>query len=174
VSIFLGEYHRYVYFASAGVVVLISMGLMHVTKFIAQRSTALAVPFYVGLVLLICFSGSYYLRRAEAASHYSSGRYFAAAGDTATAITHFQRALAAGSKRTVDREDIYHRLGLLLPYLGEDAFPVLQHGVQEFPESLWLNAFLAILEQEQESAEPRDLGRTSQCTSLCTRRARQG
>ena len=36
---------RYLYFANAGGVVLISMGLMHVTKFVAQRSTELAVPF---------------------------------------------------------------------------------------------------------------------------------
>jgi hypothetical protein len=59
----------------------------------------------------------------------------------------------------VDREDIYHHLGLLLPSLGEDAFPVLQRGVQEFPESLWLNAFLAVLEQEQEITDLRDVGR---------------
>jgi len=150
---------RYLYFANAGVVVLISMGLMHVTKFVAQRSTKLAVPFYVSLMLLICFSGSYYLRRTEAVSQYSSGRYFAAAGDISSAIAQYQRALAAGGKRNVDREDIYHHLGLLLPSVGEDAFPVLQRGVQEFPESLWLNAFLAVLEQEQESTDLRDLGR---------------
>ncbi|MFT7694072.1 MAG: tetratricopeptide (TPR) repeat protein, partial [Candidatus Latescibacterota bacterium] len=148
---------RHLYMASAGSSVLLAWGLQQVGCALVKRLATWGYVAYGVALIAVCLSGYANLKRTEALSHYATGRFYITLGDTEMGIKQLQKAIAKGHDM-IPLIDAYQRLGLLLPYLGRDALPLLQRGVLEFPESLGLNAFLAVLEQEQDDRNLRNLG----------------
>lgn len=139
------ERSRYLYLSSAAAAVLLSMGLSYFANFLARYSTPLAVSSYTVLVLSLCTSGGFFLKRSEAVSAYTSARYYASAEKRETAIAQYQRALAQGQE-VLPLRDTYYRLCNLLIAAGGDFVPVLNEARSTLPNDDSIMALFHVIE----------------------------
>lgn len=123
---------RYIYMSSAGLAVLLSVGLYQLACFTAKHSVLVASSAYVLSVLSICTSGSYYLRKVEAISLYNSGRYYGSIGENHIAISQLRQAIAR-APNLLPLGDTYYRLCNLLLSQGEDYSSTLEEAQRLLP-----------------------------------------
>ena len=149
---------RYLYFAGVGMSVHIAWLLTHGISRVFSRSRI------VGLGAASCavsgtFASSYLaLKQTEALSIYSSARSYIAQGDFETGIERLTSSLEQNSS-AVPTSDLYFHLANALPSQGRDPEPVLREGVARFPDHIWLNLALALVEQESSDSSERQDGR---------------
>ena len=131
---------RYLYPASAGSSLLIAWGLRQISLCAKGAGNAL---FAAGMVLLLIssFAG---LRKAEALSLYTSGRFYAALGDDELCIDRFKLAIDRGSD-VINLEDTYTRLLMQLLGSQQKFSPILDEALQQFPESWSLNTYRLVI-----------------------------
>ena len=145
---------RYLYLATAGTSLLLAWGLEEGSRRLPSWGR------YLHGVLLasILLSSYHYLKEAEAASLYASGRNYITRGDVDTGVEQLKRAIDQG-RDAIDLEDAYERIC----YMGmgkEGHEAVLDEALAAFPNSLALNT----LKLAHDSMKP---------DSLLSRRARK-
>ena len=151
---------RYLYLPCAASSLLLAYGVHQTGLWVVRRAGILPGRLLAATLLLLLFSSSFVsLREAEASSTYMEGRNMVASNQIVRGVERLQVALATGSRLAVDRREIYVRLGMQSPLVGEDALSILRQGAQEFPNDLEIHTYLAALEREQDDLRLRDLGR---------------
>ena len=149
---------RYLYFAGAGMSVHIAWLLTHGISRMFSRNRI------VGFGAASCavtgtFASSYIaLKQTEALSIYSSARSYIAQGDFETGSERLAFALEQNSS-AVPTSDLYFHLANALPSQGRDPEPVLREGIARFPDHIWINLALALVEQESSDSSERQDGR---------------
>ena len=145
---------RYLYLATVGSSLLLAWGLLRGGQLLGRWR-----PYAVLLAILgLGASSRVAFVEAEALSTYSSARGYVAILDIETGTRLLRQALAT-SKDHALRQEMYFRLVILLPVIGEDPLPLSQQTVREYPESFWLNATLAVFEQEDPDLHQQGLRR---------------
>lgn len=131
---------RYLYPASAGSSLLIAWGLRQISLCVKGPGNAL---FAAGMVLLLIssFAG---LRKTEALSLYTSGRFYAALGEDELCIDRFKSAIDRGSD-VIDLENTYKRLLMQLFGSQQNFSPILDEALQQFPESWSLTTYRLVI-----------------------------
>ncbi len=89
-------FSRYLYMATAGTSVLLAWGL----EAIARRFRNGRPYLYATVLVGICISSYFCLKRSEAISLYSSGRNYIARGDSETGVAQLRRAIDQGRVRS--------------------------------------------------------------------------
>ena len=126
---------RYLYMASAGSSLLLAGGV-HRAAAIFSRWRGLL---YAGILVLLLTSSIVYLKRAEALSLYSSGRYYITHGDTQLGIERLKLAIAQ-DRGVINLEEAYIRLCQVLLFSGDADFVIsLREALKNFPKSFALN-----------------------------------
>jgi tetratricopeptide (TPR) repeat protein len=145
---------RYLYFATIGSSLVLAWGLLRGGRLLGRwgnYATLLAI-LGLGTTSFVAFA------EAEALSTYASARSYVANFDIETGTRLLRQSLAQ-SKDDVLRQEMYFRLVILLPVLGEAPLSLCQKAVREYPESFWLNATLAVFEQESPNLRQQGLRR---------------
>ena len=128
--------------ASAGSSLLVGWGLMAACRPAGRWKW----PLY-GVVLAALLVSSYVsLEQTETLSQYSSGRYYIANNNMEVGIEQLQTAIARGPE-TIDLEDAYSRLCMVLTFTGrEELRPYLKASREAFPESPTLRIYQLVME----------------------------
>ncbi len=113
---------RYLYPASAGASLLLAQSLW-------QLKRSLAIP----LLLALVASSLYSRPQTEALSRYTSGRSYIANADLHRGIDQLRRA-ATLAPHSIDLEDTYIRLAVVVLDSASLAKPILNEALQHFPE----------------------------------------
>ena len=136
---------RYLYLSSAGSSLILACLLHRAAEFLAARSAPLGAGFHAGCLVLVLAFSAFTLKRAEAFSFYTSGRYYLTTGDPDTGIDQFRRALDTGGS-LIDAHEAYARMGLVLLSRPEAAKALVHEGLAQFPESATLGLFKLVLD----------------------------
>ena len=131
---------RYLYFASAGISLLLAWSMEKMNL----RLRAWGPPLYLGFLAVILCSSYYFLKKTEAIALYGSGRMYLAAGDSATGVQQLKRAIDH-SPNTIDLKDAYERIchmGMGNP----EREAVLDEALSAFPKNQNLHMYKLALD----------------------------
>ena len=125
---------RHLYMASAGSSMLLAWALQQFAQVLVRKFATGGYVVY-GIVLFGLGAMSYAcLKKTEALSHYSIGRFYLIQQDFETGIDELQRAIAEGAD-IIPLEDAYYRLCVVKLGMGLDIEADLRTARQMRPES---------------------------------------
>ena len=125
---------RHLYMASAGSSLLLAWGLQRVGGLLVGRCGAGGYLLYAAILLGLGATSYALLKKTEALSHYSIGRFYLLQGDYATGTAELERAIAVGGD-IIPLEDAYYRLCVVKLGLGENIKADVQAARRARPES---------------------------------------